>query len=475
MRTGTKTRVIPTPLLWVGASEALALLSSMYVSAWILYGDLGVFERVEGPLLPRAAAITTILFMCMVSMGLYQFHRRLFIREAAARLIVGFGIGGLLLAALYYMFPELALGRRITLAALCGSFVVILAIRCWFLKTNSNLFNYRTLIYGAGQRAQSIAELNGKHNRRGFTIVGSVPGPGDETCGTSNGPLYEGEDLLELATRLNADEIVVAVDERRGGGLPIRDLLACKLRGIEVIDLMEFLEWESGKIRVDLVRPGWLLFSSGFRVSRLRRIVQRVFDVLLSVMVLALVWPIMLLVAIAIKLEDGPLADVFYRQERVGFHGERFKVLKFRSMHENAEAAGEEVWAVENDDRVTRVGKVLRKYRLDELPQVLNVLRGSMSFVGPRPERPNFVAQLSESIPYYVERHTVKPGITGWAQLKYAYGATEQDAVEKLQYDLFYVKNKVCSSIWRSFCKRSRWFCGARELASPVCLNIEFC
>ena len=240
--------------------------------------------------------------------------------------------------------------------------------------------------------------------------------------------------------RKNVDEIVVAMDDRRGN-LPVRDLLDARLRGIDIIDLLEFLERETGKIRVDLVQPGWLIFSPGFRTSWLRRSVKRAMDLFVGAIGVTLGAPVMLLTALAIKLEDGASAPVFYRQTRVGQGGKPFEILKFRSMYMNAEAEGEAVWAEESDMRVTRVGRVLRKFRADEVPQVLNVLRGQMSIVGPRPERPEFVADLQKSIPYYSERHIVKPGITGWAQLRYTYGATEEDAMEKLQHELYYIKN----------------------------------
>jgi sugar transferase (PEP-CTERM system associated) len=219
-------------------------------------------------------------------------------------------------------------------------------------------------------------------------------------------------------------------------------MLDARLKGIDVIDLLEFLERETGKIRVDLVNPGWLIFSPGFRISGVRRVSQRLVDLAVSMVLICLTWPIMLFAAIAIKCEDGPRAPILYRQCRVGKGGRLFQVLKFRSMAVNAEADGKAVWAEENDSRITRVGNFLRNNRLDELPQVFNVLRGHMSLVGPRPERPEFVQELQESIPYYSERHSVKPGVTGWAQLRYSYGASTEDAIEKLQYDLYYIKNQ---------------------------------
>ena len=252
--------------------------------------------------------------------------------------------------------------------------------------------------------------------------------------------MFADRGVEQLVHELKADEVVIAMDDRRGN-LPVRELMNCKLGGVQVIDIIEFLERETGKIRIDLVRPGWLIFSSGFRISRPRRVAKRIVDLIIGFVIGLISLPFMVLIVLAIKIEDGLAAPVLYRQVRVGFRGENFNVLKFRSMREDAESDGQAVWAEENDSRITRVGRILRKLRLDELPQVFNVIRGEMSIVGPRPERPQFVDKLSESIPFYAERHSVLPGVTGWAQIQYPYGSTEHDAAEKLQYDLYYVKN----------------------------------
>ena len=230
------------------------------------------------------------------------------------------------------------------------------------------------------------------------------------------------------------------MDDRRRG-FPMDQLLECRLEGIEITELVSFFERETGKVRLDVLNPSWMIFSEGFRQGRVHNLLERSFDVAASLALLTVTLPFMALTVLAIKLEDGLRAPVLYRQTRVGQYGRPFKLMKFRSMRIDAESTGKPIWAAKNDSRVTRIGSFIRKTRIDELPQILNVLRGEMSFVGPRPERPEFVSQLNERIPYYRERHSIKPGLTGWAQLCYPYGSSEQDAAEKLQYDLFYVKN----------------------------------
>jgi sugar transferase (PEP-CTERM system associated) len=268
--------------------------------------------------------------------------------------------------------------------------------------------------------------------------VGYVRTPGDRGE-IPRGPLFRATSgLVGLALRARIEEIVVAMDDRRGG-FPSDALLECRLRGIQVTDLLTFLERESGRVSVELMHPGWLIFANGFRCDFLRLATKRAFDVVVSLGMLIVSAPLALLAAVAIHAEDrGP---ILYRQTRTGQDGRPFRMIKFRSMRVDAEADGRAVWASRNDSRTTRVGAWIRRLRIDELPQLLNVLSGQMSLVGPRPERPEFVAALAHNVPFYNERHFVKPGITGWAQVRYGYGASESDAQAKLEYDLYYVKH----------------------------------
>ena len=431
------------PSLLMAVIESTILFSSVYVAGFVVFGSFEACQRVLGPLLPKVTVVATIVLLSLIAMGLYQFNQRLYFRETVVRIVVAFGVASLAIAIVFKAFPNIVISRDIAGIAVCYTLILILLFRYLFLcRIDQNMFRRRTMIYGAGDRAASLFDLRRKADRRGFKIVGRLAAPGDTIVGDrSDVFMTNGKSIVEYVRDAGADEIVIAMDERRGN-FPIRELLDARLQGISVIDLIEFLERETGKIPLELVNPGWLIFSEGFQSSRFRRILQRVLDVFISAALILSTWPIMLFIVLATKIEDGLVAPVLYRQCRVGRGGKHFQLFKFRSMAVNAEADGKAVWADSDDVRITRVGRFLRRSRLDELPQAFNVLRGTMSLVGPRPERPEFVGTLQEHIPYYAERHTVKPGVTGWAQLRCPYGASEEDAKEKLQYDLYYVKNQ---------------------------------
>jgi sugar transferase (PEP-CTERM system associated) len=304
---------------------------------------------------------------------------------------------------------------------------------------SGSLMRHRVLVFGVGDEAENVGRVLRKSDPD-IEIVGFYPCATDtEIVVPSQVVLSRQMSLPDTAHALKVDEIIVAVRERRGGALPLRELLDCKLSGVRVLDLASYFERALGQLRLDSLRVGWLIFGEGFRQSWRRTTFKRFFDVVVASMLLLLAMPVMLVTALLIILEDG--FPVFYRQERVGLDGRLFKVIKFRSMRNDAESDGKPRWASTNDDRVTRVGRVIRKLRIDELPQLCNVLAGDMSLVGPRPERPYFVDQLTRDIPFYAVRHSVKPGLTGWAQVCYHYGSTVDDSVQKLQYDLYYVKN----------------------------------
>jgi sugar transferase (PEP-CTERM system associated) len=432
------------PLAILAVVEAIIFFLAPYAAALLRFDTtLPEVEGLLGPMLPRGLLFAGVLFVSMAAMGLYNSRQRSRLSGLLGRVAASVLGGSMILALLFYLFPQLHIGRGALLISAAIAFGGAMIVRTVFdTLVDEDLFKRRVLVYGAGRRAASISRLRRRSDRRGFTIVLYIPAEGDElSSGVPEVERLSGPaDLLRLCHKHRVDEIVVAMDDRRRL-FPMDQLLECRLEGVEIVDLMTFLERETGKVRLDILNPSWMIFAEGFRQGRIHSTLERVFDVIASLMLLVVAAPVMLLTGIAIKLIEGPRAAIFYRQVRVGQYGRPFKLLKFRSMREDAERDGKAQWAQKNDTRVTRIGAFIRMTRIDELPQILNVLRGEMSFVGPRPERPEFVEELNERIPYYRERHSIKPGITGWAQLCYPYGSSELDATEKLQYDLFYVKN----------------------------------
>jgi sugar transferase (PEP-CTERM system associated) len=426
--------------------EVLVLLGAAYVGAAVRFLDVGE-AAVTVPHLDHfftsAIAFATAVIFSMSAMGMYQLDydegvRHPFFMKLMPSLVMGFVI----LTLVFYLAPDLYFGRGILLLVFAIGGVGILLARLIFFKTSEARFlQSRIMFLGGGPLAKECSDLAARNNRyHKYDIAGFIPIPSEELCVESSNLLKvrDGDSLVKLARQYNVEEIVVSVQNRRGG-FPIKELLDCKLQGVKVTDAATFFERETCQIRVDSLQPSWLVFGGGFDQSFARTFMKRSFDLICSMLILVLTFPLMLAAALAVWLEDhGP---VFYAQERVGKDGKIFRVLKFRSMRTDAEKAGKPQWAAQNDPRVTRVGNFMRKTRIDELPQILNVFKGEMSFVGPRPERAYFVEQLIEVVPYYNVRHSIKPGITGWAQVRYGYGSSAEDALQKLQYDLYYVKN----------------------------------
>lgn len=433
---------IPTPFVLLILVEAAIFYASVYTGAYLRFIDgpdpYALIQQSLGDLQPRALLLAVVVSISMLSMGLYQPQRREGMSGVMLRVGIGFVAASSVLALSFYLLPELHVGRGVLLIALFLSFFAIVIVRSLFMSTvDKNALKRRVLVYGAGRRAASINELRLNPDQLGVYIVGFVHIQGEHDVIDSHKVIRLKIPLADYVVEEQIDEIVVAVNDR---DYPLDELLDCRLRGVDIIEPLQFFERETGRLRVDLLHPSWMIFASGFNYGSLRRVSERTFDVFASLLLLIVSAPIMLAAALAIWWENkgGP---IFYNQIRVGLNSEPITLYKFRSMKVDAEDDGKARWAQQGDERVTRVGAFMRQYRIDELPQLFNILKGDMSLIGPRPERPEFVQGLSAAIPFYNERHRVKPGLTGWAQLNYPYGSSELDALEKLQYDLYYVKN----------------------------------
>jgi sugar transferase (PEP-CTERM system associated) len=432
---------VPLNLLLLVLIEALILGGAIYAGVSARFLDGNVIPDDLQPLLPKALTFTVVMLGLMTATGLYDLEWQGGVRALLQRLGLSFMLGLVTMSLLFYFFPPLLFGRGAFLLSFGLALLGILLSRALFIRwARAGAFKARALVIGTGSRAAHIEALLAKRGQAGnVQVIGYLPMGGSHHFVNGDRILDTQESLPELAARLQISEIILAVRDRRSGGLPVPDLLTCKLRGIRVLELSSFFERENGHLQLDSMNASWMILAEGFHQGMLRDTIKRLFDLVVSAAMLAVSLPIMVLTALLIKLESaGP---VLYRQERVGQGGRNFTILKFRSMCVDAEKDGKPRWAGQNDSRVTLTGRFIRRTRIDELPQVFNVFFGDMSFVGPRPERPYFVQDLTQKIPYYGVRHTVKPGITGWAQVRYAYGATDEDAMHKLQYDLYYVKN----------------------------------
>lgn len=435
---------VKTPFLILLVVEVLVYFSAVFAAAYLrLYSEPNLMAELVGELWKQATIVAIVTPTAMFATGLYLGQ----IREGMAGVLLRMGIStavsALVVSLIFYLIPSLILGRGILAIAYVLAFFVVGTIRATFLETvDSKVFKKRVLVYGAGKTASQIdRRLRRKSDRRGFDILGYVLLSGQNQEIEANKLIDPGSSLLDYSVQHGVNEIVVASSDMEDV-IKVDDLVNCKLNGITVVDILSFFEREAGQVRIDIIDPSWLVTSDGFNQSLLRDFAKRTVDILGSLGMMIGTLPISLLTIISIWIEDGIGAPVFYSQLRVGRYGSHYKVYKFRSMRVDAEVNGEAVWASKGDNRITKTGNFIRKARIDELPQLMNVLLGTMSFVGPRPERPEFIGQLSVEIPYYQERHIVKPGVTGWAQLLYPYGSSVQDAYHKQMYDLYYVKNR---------------------------------
>lgn len=386
-----------------------------------------------------------VFALLMVSLngafGLYRRDRRLAFSEYVVReslaLLIGFPIA--------YLTARILPDGSQFQDALTSTFLLalggLIVVRQVVLSpVAGTLLPHRVLVLGTGPEARAVEASLGVANPPGLELAGFYPlDKLHERAIAANRVVAKGSSLEDTVKHLTIHEIIVAVREQRGGVLPLRSLLECRLNGIQVTDLAGFFERVHGRMPIESLKASWLIYGHGFRQSWLRGFVKRTFDVIAAIALLTVALPVMATTALLIWLESG--GPIIYRQERVGYRGKTFTVLKFRSMAKDAEKDGNVYWAVVNDTRVTNVGRFMRRTRIDELPQLINVLKGEMSFVGPRPERPPFVALLTEKIPFYAVRHSVKPGVTGWAQVRYTYGGNVEESMKKLEYDLYYVKN----------------------------------
>lgn len=427
--------------------ETVLLLVSSFAASYIY----SLYQPVD----QEMAAINAVLFtgcvmLCALSVGLYDQKLREDTGGVLKRVVITLILSGILLElVIFSIVPSLHLGLSYSLIAAFLSMLTLTSFRMLFHYHDvTKISRRKVLILGAGERA-SIIERRMRRNvdKRNFEVHGFVFIDGDQSGHIPDSKTIHFDyktDLYEYAVEHDIEQLVIACDERRNM-LPVEHLFKCKTRGIDVIEILDFIEQETGQIAVNLIYPSWVIYSNGFEMNhRFKTSLDHRLNALLAVIVLCLLWPFMLITALAIYLDDGRRtgASVFYKQIRIGIDGKPFPILKFRSMRPDAEKNGAK-WASVNDDRVTKIGGFIRKYRIDELPQLFNIIMGDMGFVGPRPERPEFVEKLVKEIPYYNQRHNVKPGLTGWAQLKYPYGSTTEDAQEKLKFDLYYIKHRT--------------------------------
>ncbi|MET0091007.1 MAG: TIGR03013 family XrtA/PEP-CTERM system glycosyltransferase [Candidatus Thiodiazotropha sp.] len=434
---------ISKAVVLLGVVEILIFFSAMH-GAILIAGHLDDSAPLATDLLGGNFPVfySIVMFSAMTALGLYQKGSMATSSGFLLRIILAFVVGGVAMELVNLIFPNLTPDGNsiLTLSLICSLLGVLVARTVFVRVTSDKTLKRRVLVLGVGINADRIEESTKGKDTVGIVVVGYVNLGDRIELVDADRQIQKDQTLLEIANRLAVDEIVVAVDDRRKK-LPNHELLECKIKGIKILDLLTFFEKELSIINIDLLYPSWMLYADGYNQRPLNRAIKKSFDMTVGIIIFLFAAPLMLLVTLASVIESRGRDPILYSQVRVGKNGKLFKVYKFRSMRTDAEADGVARWATKNDSRITRLGGFLRKTRLDELPQIYNILNGDMSLVGPRPERPEFVMQLSNDIPYYPQRHWVKPGLTGWAQMLYPYGASEEDAKRKLEYDLYYVKN----------------------------------
>jgi sugar transferase (PEP-CTERM system associated) len=429
----------PTRILVLVAGEGMIVCASFLLAALLRLGPDSFLVLNYEYGYYKIFGVTFVALVCLHYFDLYDLQRVSPRGETWFRLLVVLGILSFLLAGVGYVFPQFMLGNYTFLVGLTILTFALFAWRSaysWLIR--QPLLRERVYVLGSGERAKRLVETMRRQPELGMEVVGWAGAIGNGSM-TREGL---GAGLMDQINKREVDRVILALENRRGT-MPVRELLELRLSGVKIEDATRIMEKVSGKIETEELYPSWLIFAEGFRLSPAFMLVRRLFSVLISFLCLMVISPLLPLIALAIKLTSpGP---VFYRQKRVGMKGSVFTCYKFRTMRADAEAANGPTWAGDSDPRVTRVGRWLRRIRLDEVPQLWNVLRGEMGFVGPRPERPEFVAWLSREIPYYQLRHIIRPGITGWAQIRYQYGASLEESKEKLKYDLYYLKHMSLS------------------------------
>ena len=429
---------IPHAVLLLGLLDLGLLVVASEIAWQLRASQIGIDTGDIGGRGIALIGTAMMIWLAMIAVGVYGPNALRSLRFAGARVLVAISLGIIALAVVDFVIPT-DLFWRSTLLYTMGLAILVLVADRLLLNSflGSSAFRRRVMVLGAGDRAQRLRELGDKPET-GFAIVAYISMSDNTRVVEEAIPRAAIHDLGRFVENLGVSEVVLALQERRNA-LPLKDLLRIKTKGVHVNDFSSFIERETGRVDLDTINPSWLIFSDGFSSSRMfSSAVKRVFDITASLLLLVLTLPVIVLFALLVRLDSkGP---AFFRQTRVGLYGEPFTLIKLRSMRTDAEKDGAK-WAEENDPRITRLGRFIRKVRIDELPQTWSVLKGQMSFVGPRPEVPTFVESLEEEIPFYGERHMVKPGITGWAQINYPYGASVEDSRCKLEYDLYYAKN----------------------------------